>query len=97
MKRTLLVCILFIFLSCTTAQKPETSSLSYNHLEDIKLFLSTADEKVEGQVLSRLKSNGIESAQVKLSLQQIHQIPNGKPSGLQSNLKLNYQVAHPCG
>ena len=87
MKRILLVFILFNLLACTTAQKPETNLPSYSHIEDIKLFLSTADEKVENQVLDRLKSNGIESPQVKIVLQQMHQIPTGKSTGLQQNLK----------
>ena len=59
MKKILLVFVLFNFLACTTAQKPETNLSSYNHIEDIKLFLSTKDKIVENQVLDRLKLNGI--------------------------------------
>ncbi|SVD97122.1 uncharacterized protein METZ01_LOCUS449976, partial [marine metagenome] len=98
MKSTLLVFVLFNFLACTTAHESETNLSSYSHIEDIKLFLSTKDEKVENQVIDRLKLNGIEPPRVKLVLQQMHQISNGKPTGLQPNLKLkmsgkNYSYA----
>ena len=87
MKRILLIFILFDFLACTTAQKPETNVPSYSQIEDIKLFLSTANERVESQVLDRLKLNDIKSTRVKLILQQMFQISNRKPIGLQPNLK----------
>ena len=80
MKRILLVFVLFNFLACTTAQKSETNLSSYSHIEDIKLFLSTKDKKVENQVLDRLMLNGTEPPRVKLALQQMHQISNRKPT-----------------
>ena len=98
MKKILLIFILIDFLACTTAQKPETSISPYSHIKDIKLFLSTKDKKVENQVLDRLKLNEIEPPRVKLVLQQMHQVSNEKPTGLQPNLKLkmsgkNYSYA----
>lgn len=87
MKKILLVLILFIVFACTITQKTETIAPSYDHIADIKLFLSATDENAEDQVLERLKSNDVDSSQVKMVLQTMLPASNRKPNGLQPNLK----------
>jgi len=87
MKKNLFIFIFFVFSACTIAQKPETIALAYDQIADINLFLSTTDQKVEEQVIERLKSNDIDPSIIKLVLQTMLPTSNIKPTGLQPSLK----------
>ena len=87
MKKILFIFIFCIFFACTFAQKPETIAQAYDHIADIKLFLSTTDQKVEEKVIERLKSNDIDHSQIKLVLQTMLPTSNIKHTGLHPNLK----------
>ena len=96
MKKILSVAASLILFACTISQKPATISSAYDHLGDIKLFLSTTEQKEEDEVIERLKSNDVDSSQIKLVLQTMVSTPNRKLTGLQPNLKFKMNGNHKC-
>ncbi len=87
MRIIFLALILSAFVSCTTVHEPETAAPSYDVVADVELFLTTADKKVETQVLERLKSNNVSSSQLKPLLLATFPTSNRKPIGLHPDMK----------
>jgi len=54
---------------------------------DVNLFLATTDEKTEAQVLERLKSNNVDSSQLKPLLSATLPTSSRKPNGLHPDKK----------
>ena len=88
MKNLLVAFFLFAVIACTATNKQTTVRSIYDRAADVDLFLSTSDENVENQVLDRLKSHDVDSAQIKQLLGATLPVFNQGSVGLQSNLKL---------
>ena len=88
LKNTLIVFSLFIVVACTATNKQKAIDSNYDSAADIDLFLSTSDETVENQVIDRLKSHDVDSAQIKQLLRATLPRLSQNPRGLQSNLKV---------
>ena len=91
MKNTLIAFSLFIVVACTATNKQKAIDSNYDSAADIDLFLSTSDETVENQVIGRLKSHDVDSAQIKQLLRATLPRLSQNPKGLQSNLKLKIE------
>lgn len=65
MKKILIVFSLLTVIACTATNKQKTVGSNYDSEADIGLFLSTSDETLENQVIDRLKSHDVDSAQIK--------------------------------
>ena len=88
MKNLLVAFFLFAVIACTATNKQTTVGSIYDSAADIDLFLSTSDETVENQVIDRLKSHDVDSAQIKQLLSATLPRLSQNPKGLQLNLKL---------
>ena len=88
LKNTLIAFSLFIVVACIATNKQKAIDSNYDSAADIDLFLSTSDETVENQVIDRLKSHDVDSAQIKQLLRATLPRLSQNPKGLQSNLKV---------
>jgi predicted peptidase len=88
MKNILIAFTLFTVLACTVTNKKTMVGSTYDSTADIDLFLSTGEESVENQVLDRLKSHNVDSAQIKQILRATLSASSQNSRGLQSNLKI---------
>ena len=88
LKNTLIAFSLFIVVACIATNKQKAIDSNYDSAADIDLFLSTSDETVENQVIDRLKSHDVDSAQIKQLLRATLPRLSQNPKGLQLNLKL---------
>ena len=88
LKNTLIAFSLFIVVACIATNKQKAIDSNYDSAADIDLFLSTSDETVENQVIDRLKSHDVDSAQIKQLLRATLLRLSQNPKGLQSNLKV---------
>ena len=87
MKTIFLALILSAVVSCTTVPEPETVAPPYDAVADVNLFLATTDEKTEARVLERLKSNNVDSSQLKPLLSAALPTSSRKPNGLHPDMK----------
>ncbi len=88
LKNTLIAFSLFIVVACIATNKQKAIDSNYDSAADIDLFLSTSDETVENQVIDRLKSHDVDSAQIKQLLRATLPRLSQNPKGLQLNLKV---------
>ena len=90
MRFSILLLFISAMISCTSVQEsPVLSKLSSDTSQDILLFLSTDNPKVEKEVLDRLKHNKVSHEEVKEVLRKSNRSTKPEP-GFQFGLQLDH-------